>query len=157
MSQINRGQSGFSLIEVLLVVALFVIIIATSSPRLISSYHRYRLEASTQDLVHAIRFAQNKSMTGRDGDVFSVHLVNGQGGSFTLYKGDNYGSRDTGFDEVHELPTAFTLADTIVDADIIFAKIEGGTTDTGTISIQWVDGNQSRTISINSVGRVDVH
>ncbi|MBU0646084.1 prepilin-type N-terminal cleavage/methylation domain-containing protein [Patescibacteria group bacterium] len=155
MKRAGREQSGFSLIEALLVVALFVIIFAATSPRLISSYHRYRLEASTQDLVHTIRYAQNKSMTGRDNDVYSIRLVNGAGGSFVLYKGDDYDARDASFDEVHELPAAFSLTDTIADADIIFTRLEGGTTDTGTLTIAWPDGNQSRSLSLNPTGRVD--
>lgn len=151
----NR-QSGFSLIEALLVVALFVIIVAATSPRLINSYHRFRLEAYTQDLAHAIRFAQNKSMTGRDNDVYSIRLENGLGGRFTLYKGDDYAARDTGYDEVHNLSPAFSLTDTIVDTDIIFTKIEGSTADTGTITISWPAGSQSRTLSLNAAGRVDL-
>ena len=94
-------------------------------------------------------------MTGRDDDVYSLHLVNGAGGGFTLYKGGDYGARDASFDEVHNLPAAFSLVDTIVDADIIFTKIEGTTTDTGTLTISWPRGSQSRTISLNSTGRVD--
>lgn len=157
MVRLRPAQSGFSLIEALLVVALFVIIVAATSPRLVDSYHRYRLEALTQDLVHTIRYAQNKSMTGRDDDVYSLHLVNGVGGSFILYKGDDYGARDSSFDEIHSLPSAFSLTDTIADPDIIFAKVEGSTTDTGTLTIAWPDGNQSRTISLNAAGRVDLN
>lgn len=149
-------EDGFTLVELLLVLGIFVILTVAATPRFTNVYNRYSIDARRQDLVHALRIAQNKTMNGADDDVYSVQITPGDGGSFTIFKGTDYAGRDTDFDEVHTLPDSINLSDTVSDNEINFAQ-NGETTDTGEITLTWGQGSVSYTIDINAAGRIDVN
>jgi len=146
---------GMSLVEMLIVIGILGILAAVVTPRLISFYSAYQLDALTQDLVQTIRFAEMHSMQSEGSSAYSVHLVSGSGGTFTLYRGTNFAARDTNYDEVHTLPGSLALNFSGTGPDITFSKLEGTTTNAGAVTISWPDGNQARTVTITSYGVLD--
>jgi prepilin-type N-terminal cleavage/methylation domain-containing protein len=152
----NGSPAGFTLVETLLVVAIFVIIAASVSPRLVAGFYRQRLGGLTSELIDTLRTAQGNSKTALGGGPFGVHLIDGSGGSFILFKGASYAARDAAYDEVHVLPAAFTLTDTVANVDLRFSMVEGATADTGTITLAWPGGGLSQTVSVNAAGSVDL-
>ncbi len=145
---------GLTLIEVLVVLGILAVLSVGLSPKIINSYNRYQLDASSQDLIQVVRIAEIKAIQSEGSSPYGVHLVAGDGGSFTLFKGSNFQSRsDTSYDEMHKLPNALNLSFSIGSStDIIFSKYEATTTNTGTVTMTWADGNVIKAFSINSFG-----
>lgn len=149
-------KRGYTVVELVLVIGILAILIAASVPAFTSFTSRYQADTQSQDLAQLLRIAQNKSMVSEDDSQFGVHLVTGDGGSFTLFKGSTYAGRDLSFDEeVHTLPNGTSLTDTITGDDVIFTKVEGSTVNTGVITITQGAGG-SHTVTINEVGMVDL-
>ncbi len=153
-------KKGFTLVELLVVMAILAIMAVGITPKVINFYNSYELDVSTQDLIQVIRLAQQRAMqseaSGTTTSPYSVHLVLGSGGSFTLYRGTVYdNTRDANYDEQHNLIRSLSLSYNNVatgTSDISFSKIEGTTTSTGTTVISWPDGNVSKSFSMNSYG-----
>ncbi|MDD4989423.1 MAG: type II secretion system protein [Candidatus Pacebacteria bacterium] len=154
-NQKNPASRGFSLVELLVVVGILAILVVVVGPKVVGFYSAYQLDTLSQDLVQTIRLADMRAMQSEGSSPYSVHLVNGSGGSFTLYRGTNFASRDTNYDEVHSLPNSLSLTYSGAGPEINFTKLEGITANTGSITITWPDGNQSKTVTVNSYGVVD--
>ncbi len=145
----KKSGAGFTLMEILVVMAIIAVFTAFT-PKILSSYNKYSLDSNYNELIQDLRSAVIKSMSGESGSGWGVHLVTGSGGSFTLFKGTSYAGRDTDYDEPHLLASSLTL--TASSTDIIFSKIEATTTNTGTITLSWPDGNLSKGILVNAYG-----
>jgi hypothetical protein len=142
-------------VEALVILGVFVLIFAAYVPSLLDQYSRFQLEANASDLVHALRLAQSRSMMSETDDTFGMHLVPGPAGSFTLFKGDSFALRDASYDEVHALPANLSLSETVAGSDILFARIEGTTAGTGTVTVSLPAAGLSRTVGINAAGTID--
>lgn len=146
---------GLTVVELLVVIGIITLLVAASVPAYWNFLNRYQLDANAEDMAQVLRLAQSKTMQSEGDVVWSVHLVSGAGGSFTLFQGSTFVTRDTAFDEAHDLPASLSLSSTTPDADISFVKVEGSTADTGTITLDWPGGIESRVIGVNAAGRVD--
>ncbi len=105
------------------------------------------------EISNNLRIAEIKAMQSEGSSPYSVHLVSGLGGSFTLFRGTDYPSRDVTYDEYHRLPAVLNLSLNIgTSTDIIFSKYEATTTSTGTVTLSWPDGSLTKSFTINSFG-----
>ncbi len=150
-----KSSAGFSAVELLVVLGITALLIGVSIPKVWNALHRSGLSSAQQDLVHALRRTQSLTVQSQGDSVWSVHLLSGVGGSFIVYKGDDYAGRDTDYDETFAIPSFVTLSSTTPDSDITFAKGFGGTTDEGTVMLQWSEGGLSNTVDISSAGIID--
>ncbi len=158
MSALSKKQkftAGFSLVEILVVIGILGILTGIVAPKVVHFYNAYQMDALAQDLVQTLRSADMRSMQSEGSSPYSVHLITGPGGSFTLFRGTNYAARDTSYDEMHPIPSALSLSYSGAGPDISFTKIEGLTTNTGSITLSWPDGNQTRSMSVGTYGVVD--
>ncbi len=152
----NRSsRAGFSAVELLVVLGVMALLIGVSIPKVWNALHRAGLSAAQQDLVHALRRTQSLTTQSKGDSVWSLHLVTGAGGGFTVYKGNVYATRDSAYDETFTLPGYVTLDTTTSDTDITFQKGFGGTSDAGIISLEWSDGGLTKTVELSTAGVVD--
>lgn len=147
---------GFTLIEVLVVLAFLTFAVAAALPGYSNFTAKYQLDASARDLESLLRSAQNLSMATRDQDTYGVHLSGGPGGSFVLFKGESYAARDaTTFGEISfDLPGSISLSDTVSGDDVVFGMVTGTTEDTGEMTLTGRAG--TRTISVNEAGTLNL-
>lgn len=105
------------------------------------------LDSSATGFVENARRAQMLSR-GSDGDsTWGIHIQNG---SMTLFKGANYGSRDSLYDEIIDIPTTITPSGA---TDVVFSKLTGFPASSGTLTLSGMQG-MSRTITINEKGTI---
>lgn len=57
-------RSGFTLVELLLVVVLLAVIAGLSIPRFSQTYKKMQLKQSAENLAYVMRYAQSRSITG---------------------------------------------------------------------------------------------
>lgn len=143
----QKSKVGFTLIELILVVAVISIVAASSTP----IYSRFLLQnsvANTADqLIGSLRKAQIYSMMGRQGSSWSVNYSSN---TLTLYKGSSFAGRDSSFDETFSINPNVSISGF---TDINFARITGLPTPSG-VTITTSSGNNQTTVTVNSQGVV---
>jgi len=139
-------KKGFTLIELLVIIVILSTLLALSAP----FYSRFILQdalSSTVDqFAGSFRKAQISAMMGKQNGSWGVNYSNNK---ITLFQGNSYIGRNSGFDEVFNINanigvTGFT--------EVIFSRMTGIPGATAFITIH--GGGSSKTLSINKEGIV---
>ncbi len=139
--------AGFTLIEVLLSVAVIAVLAGISAPVFTRLATKNDLDTAFVSLAQTWRRGQELSMAN-DGDI--VWGVKVAAGSITLFKGTSFASRDTNYDEVFSMPLTISVSGAVTE--ITFNKLTGTPSATGTVSLTSFD--DTTTLTINSKGTV---
>lgn len=135
------------MIEVLLAVAALTIIAGIGAPVYLATSQRNDLDIAAVTLAQDARRAQTLSQAS-DGD--TTWGVNIGSTSITVFKGPNYASRDSSYDEDSDLSASITPSGIL---SIVFAKFTGVPQTTGTTTFTLASG-ETRTVNINAKGIV---
>jgi len=142
----RRAEAGFSIVEMLLVLAIMGIFITFAGPAFTESYRAYKVRSAAQELSVAIRAVRQVAVSTR---ASSDLLVNTAGGSYswTDAKGKTRSwALPTGVSFISATPSTITF-------------VTNGTVSTGSASIVLqgtVNGSRADrwTLSLNTVGQV---
>lgn len=143
----GQQQRGFTLIEVLLSVAIISVLAGLSLPVYQSFNNRNELDIATQSLANALRRAQLYSRGMQNDSQWGVEI---QPDAATLFKGNVFASRDTAYDEPTVIPDSITVSG---DSEILFAKLSGAPDAAASITLTSIN-NDTRTVTINAKGTV---
>lgn len=146
-----RNSSGVSLIELLLVVAIMIIILASAYPLGAGFLSRNKFDDCVTELTNSFRVAQLNSLSGKEASNWGVSVLSGQ---IILFKGATYAGRDPVYDEVFNISPDISLNPS--SYEVIFDRLTGEPDQTVSIDLSDASGN-SVTISLNEVGTVDVN
>jgi Tfp pilus assembly protein FimT len=137
-------SKGFTLIEILLTLALFFLMVGMVLPSSWIFYQNRLFYESTDTLLSSFRKAQMQAMTQKNDSAFGIKFLNG---SYVLFQGDSYENRLVNADEIFSWPTNLVITG---PEEIIFTKL------TGTVHSQvvlFITNNQKkRTMTINTIG-----
>lgn len=147
MSALKR-QAGFTLIEMLLSVAIITLLVGMSLPVYESFVRRNDLDLTTQSVAAMIRRAQVYARSGNSDSAWSVEFG---ASTITLFLGTNYASRDTAYDETLDVPGSVTMGGL---GEVQFARFTAAPNTTGNVTLSSTT-NDTRTIAINAKGMVD--
>ncbi|MBI3495149.1 prepilin-type N-terminal cleavage/methylation domain-containing protein [Candidatus Berkelbacteria bacterium] len=149
----NR-QQGFSLIEIVLTIALIGLIAGISIPVYRELQQRNDLNVGVNTIVHDLRRAQllAQSVQGdqngnADSGKWGVHIGSD---TITLFKGASFGQRDTSFDEASSVPVSVKST---CGTDIVFEKFSGLPLSSGTITVT-SHNNETHAITISPKGTI---
>jgi prepilin-type N-terminal cleavage/methylation domain-containing protein len=140
-------QHGFSLIEVLLVLALVGVVAGLSVPVYQSFQVRDDLDIAANTTVQTLRRAQTLSQAISQDATWGVSV---QSGSIVLFQGANFATRDTDHDEVFFVPTTITIAPAST-TEFVFDKFTGEPQATGSLTLESTT-NESRTVTLGEKG-----
>ncbi|HSW77347.1 MAG TPA: type II secretion system protein [Candidatus Chromulinivoraceae bacterium] len=145
---IRHKERGFTVIELLLSVAIVTMLAGLSLPIYISFQNRNNLDISTQSIADMLRRAQVYSRSVTGDSPWGVEI---QPTVATLFKGSSFAGRNTAFDETQPIDNSTTISGL---TEVLFTKFTAapGTTGTITLSATPVD---TRTITINAKGMVN--
>jgi prepilin-type N-terminal cleavage/methylation domain-containing protein len=140
-------ERGFTLLEVLLSVAILTMITGISLPILASLNNRNDLDVVTQNVAMQLRRAQSYARAVKQDSQWGVRV---QAGSATLFKGSSYASRDSGYDEEVTVPAAIVPSGL---SEVVFTKLTAAPSASGTITLT-LQPNDIRTVTLNAKGMV---
>jgi prepilin-type N-terminal cleavage/methylation domain-containing protein len=140
-------MKGFTLLEILLSVALIGILAVISAPVFQNLQTRNGLDISQVLVVQNLRRAQALSQAVTGDATWGVKI---QSSSLTVFKGESYSARTSSFDEVSNFPINISVSGA---DEVVFSKLSGYPQTTGTITLV-SNTNETRTITINEKGNV---
>lgn len=141
-------ESGFTLVELLLSIAIITILTGVSLPVYESFVRRNDLDLTTQSIAFMLRRAETYARAVNRDSVWSVEM---QASTVTLFQGTVFASRNTAYDETLSVPGSVTLGGL---AEVQFAKVTAIPNTTGSITLASTT-NDTRTITVNAKGMVD--
>ncbi|HOX60782.1 MAG TPA: prepilin-type N-terminal cleavage/methylation domain-containing protein [Candidatus Magasanikbacteria bacterium] len=139
---------GFTLIEMLLSVAIVAALAAMSVPIYQSFQVRDDLDIATQSLVQNLRRASLQAGGGVGDGGWGVKITTS---TLVLFLGNSYATRSTTVDEVISFPTSLTATGT---TEYLFARFSGNSLITGTTTMI-SNANESRSVSVNPYGIIN--
>ena len=149
------SQTGFTLIEILVVVSLLAVISGLGLYVGMDSYRGYAFRTDRDTLVSLLQRARSQSVNnicigacinGKPHGVF----IDAASGRYILFQGTTYATRDETSDEI-------TAASFLVGRsglpEVVFAQLSGNASPIGDIVLFGANG-QISTVSINAVGKI---
>jgi len=140
-------QAGFTLVELLLSVAIMGLLSGITLPVYQSYVRRGDLDITAQNLALALRRAETYARAVNYDTAWSVEV---QAASITVFRGTVFGSRNTAFDEVVAVPGSITPSGL---AEVQFAPTSAAPNTSGAITLT-SSTNDTRVITINAKGVV---
>jgi prepilin-type N-terminal cleavage/methylation domain-containing protein len=139
------NKKGFTLLEILLSIACLAIISSISIPVYQSFQNKNNLNIATNTIVQSLRRAQVLSQSAENDTSSGLKI---QSGSIVVFSGVSYAARDTGLDEIFDLPVTITPSGI---GEIVFSKTFGLPSVTGNIILTF-SPSEIKTITINEKG-----
>jgi prepilin-type N-terminal cleavage/methylation domain-containing protein len=144
----KAAAAGFTLLEVLLCVAILGALMGLSIPVYESFTRRNDLDLTTQSLAAALRRAETYARLQNGDSDWSVEI---QSSAVTLFKGTNFAGRNTNFDEVLSVPGTITPSGL---TEVQFSRFTAAPNTTGSITLTSTTSD-TRTVTLNAKGTVD--
>jgi len=134
-------KKAFSLLEIMLTIAVIGILLGFSLPLSIQSIEKNEQRNSEINTILALRVAREKAVFGLEDSDWSVRV---DSSSATVFLGSDYGARDTNFDQVYSLKNVSIGSPVIVT----FARVSGFSSDTN------INLTIDKIININQYGLI---
>ena len=151
---VKAKPSGFTIIELVVVVAILGIFVLIASQTLGLFTQQVNLNTTSQQIVSTLQLARNKTLAAEDESQYGVHF---ELLKYTLFKGSPYVSTDPDNVE-YDLSTTEIYEINLTGGDeIIFDRIRGTTANSGNIKV-WLleDNSRTETILVNSSGSISL-
>ncbi|MEI6228439.1 MAG: type II secretion system protein [Candidatus Saccharibacteria bacterium] len=141
------SNNGFTLIEVLIVIAIMTVVGAIALPVSVDYQRRNDLDVAQVSFVQGARRAQQLSISG-EGD--SQWGVTATSGNIVIFKGSTYATRDASYDENYDISSAIVSSGQV---EYDFAKVTGLPAQTG--SATFTNDSYVKTVGVNAKGIVN--
>lgn len=142
------NHRGFTLLEVMLSVAILTLITGLSLPVYETFMRRNDLDLTAQQLAASLRRAGTYARGVNRDSAWSVEV---QPTVVTLFQGTNFATRNQAFDEKFAMPASVAISGL---NEVQFAKLSAAPNTTGSITLT-SSTNATRTITINAKGMVE--
>lgn len=140
-------KKGYTLIELLVVIAVLIIILVFSATVFYNLTRKTDLDTSRDNIISTLNMARNKTLASEEAAKYGVYFdASSDPDKYILFKGVS-----TSFEEIHELPSTIRVSGI---KQVVFEQLEGNTDDYGSVTIQSLVTDESRTIYIYPSGEV---
>jgi len=144
----NKNDNGFTIIELSLVIALFIVVLSFAVPYGLRFFRIERLDGTSRDILTNLRLAQSQATSQRDDSDFGLYL---EQGTITLFKGSGYSTREVAYDWVIEFSDQIIISGL---SEVVFYCLTGLPSDTGEIRLESID--RTNIITINQHGAISL-
>lgn len=145
---IHNKRRGFTLIEIVLVIAIMGILAAATTPYTVSFYKRFQLDSERNKFVSLLRQARTMSMAGENSQIHGIYITSSQ---FIIFEGATYATRDSTKDQTFSRESGVTISGSGYP-EFKFNYLTGKTA-----SKSWTLDNTTKNakVTVNSEGRID--
>jgi prepilin-type N-terminal cleavage/methylation domain-containing protein len=147
-TKFKKQIHGFSLIEMIIVVGIFSLISLISSSIYTSFKSQGNINIAAYTIVEGLRHAQSNAEKAKGDSRWGVEILSDK---IVVFKGDDYNSRDTGSDEFLNFPNGISASGL---SEVVFEKITGITSNTGTTTLTKTNSTSTKDIYINEKGTI---
>jgi len=156
LANARTKSAGFTLIEVLIIVAILAVIATIGSVYLFNYYSRQNLSLTVNEIIAVLREAYNGSITQENGDQWGVRFSNvAAPGSIKLFRGSSFDSGILISSLDLRAGVQFIYPVSGNSADVIFSKVTGYPNASTSIKVALTrDSNASSSINISVVGQI---
>jgi prepilin-type N-terminal cleavage/methylation domain-containing protein len=147
----SKISFGFTALELLIVISILGLLLATIIPSFLSFRQKSILNTETQELLTTINRARLLSVSSKNDQQFGVHL---ESGKVVLFQGATYTS-GASTNETHIFDTAVTLSSISISgggSEVVFQKVTGATTQNATTTLLVAGTTASTTVLIRLSG-----
>ncbi len=125
---------GFAVLELIIVIGILSAMTGVSIPAYREYQIRSDLDKTAQQVTQGLGRAKLLATSGEHDAAWGFYVPSG-----TLYKGESYASRDTGFDEVYPMPSTIAVNGLL---DVSFSRVSGNPSATGEIILRALNNDQ---------------
>ncbi len=145
-------QRGFTLVEILVAVAILVIITTFSVTAFRNIYLRSAERIAGAEIADALREARTNSIGSKGNAIYGVHISTS---TVTRFVGSTYVAGNAS-NTVYSFDGGALATGTLVTSgtSITFSRLTGTPSATGTIYVVDMDGTSTTTITIESTGLI---
>lgn len=138
---------GFSLLEILVVIAIIAALGAATLPYASRSYKHYVKTVETKNIISVLRRAETMAMANAFESNFGVKFTSS---AAILFKGNSYATHDAAYDETYPISNAVSVS---APSEIVFEKITGR--PAAAISLSVSSNGKNQMISVGKEGTID--
>lgn len=143
----KRGSDGFTIVEILVVVAVMVVLVGAALSVFPEFIETYRLRSGTQKVITALRDARMYTLSSKEDRQYGLHFSTS---TVTIFNGDSYSSSDPE-NKVISLPEGVKISTTTTSDggdSILFEQFFGKAEVYGTSTLSIGAGKGVSTTSI---------
>jgi len=157
---IKLQNRGFTIIELIIVITIFVIIFAGTSVVIANLYGKQNLKNHGLRLVDDLREAYTNSVSQKNNSTWGVKLdTTTNPDRYVIFKGTAYTLRDASFDRVVVFPAGVFLNQISLNGggtELLFGQGSGRTSDYGSFRLATSETSDGTfLINVNGLGLVD--
>jgi len=141
-------KKGFTLVEISLVIALFLIVLSFAVPYGLRFFKVERLDGISRDLLETLRLTQSQAASQNLDSNYGVSI---NSNAFISFKGNSYTSRSVAYDQEFAIPNGIEVSGL---PEVIFYKLTGLPNQSGEIRLS--SGARINVITINSQGTMSL-
>jgi prepilin-type N-terminal cleavage/methylation domain-containing protein len=152
----KTSPKGFTLIEVLITIAVLGLIGTTAMFSLFGYRSRNNFNLDAETLVSAIRDAYSRAENGEEGSAWGIQITNAASGSgyFEVFKGTTYSASNVVVRSPFSAYTQIISPTSGNSTTTIFSARTGTSTAQIAPRLQRTGGSETYTISVSSLGLV---
>ena len=142
-----KSNQGFTLLEVLLTIAIIGILAGAAAPVFQALQNRNDLDIALTTTAQSLRRAQLLAQAVANDTTWGVKV---RPGFIIIFQGPNFINRNTNFDEEFTMSSSLTFSGV---SEFVFSKFSGLPQNPGTL-ILTTTNNESKSLNLNAKGTI---
>jgi len=149
---LKENKNGFSLIEIIIVVAILSVLAATVVSGFIAFNKNSTLKNNSEEFVSVVKLAQNQAMSSENYSRYGIHIdKDSSPNKYVLFQGDTYNEEAT-TNQTYNLDNSMEFGDDGLN-QVVFERLTGFPDQSGSVSLQIRnEPSKSKTIDITNSG-----
>jgi len=150
----QNPASGFTLIEVIVALAIFIFISVGALANYRAFEKRLKVEAIAREIISTLQTARDRTVGSKNAVSYGVHFETSQ---FVLFEGTEYVVGDPS-NETKIVPTGVEIFDINVSGnDVLYTRVRGTTDNSGTVSVRLAsDPSVNLIISVPTIAQAGI-
>lgn len=150
----RKNKRGFSAIELIIVLSIFGILAVIILSGLVNFRKHHALARDTELVVELLNQARNQTISSKNLTQYGVHFAST---TVTVFTGGTFsaGATDNQNYPLNSTDTVLSLSITGGGVNVVFARLTGETSQSGTIVVSSPGLSETKTVTIYKTGVIE--